>query len=125
MRPAKLLATIALIIAIPAAALADQYQWNDREVAMKGAAILKKGLRVINYCEPCKGGHRDKPVTIATDTAVRRAKSTDPYFEVVVDGHAVDLAYIFVEIVPGSNTFDNVATVLGLKPSKVSAQLTE
>jgi len=125
MRPASLLATIALAIAIPTAAFADQYAWNDRDVAIKGAAVLAQGRRVIHYCEPCKGGHRDKPVTIATETKVRRAKSTDPYYEVVVDGEAVDLAYVFVEVIPGSNTFDNVATVLGLKPHQVSPQLTE
>lgn len=125
MRPATVLATIALAIAIPVTALADQYAWNDRDVAVKGAAVLKQGLRVIHYCEPCKGGHRDKPVTIATKTKVRRAHSTEPYYEVVVDGQAVDLAYVFVERTPGSNTFDNVATVLGLGTYKVSAQLTE
>jgi len=128
MRPATLLATIALAIAIPVTAFADQYAWNDRAVAIKGAAILKKGLRIIEYCEPCKGGHRNKPVKISTKTTVRRAHTrytAANFYEVVVNGEAVDLAYIFVEITPGSNTFANAATLLGLKPHLVSAQLTE
>jgi hypothetical protein len=124
MRPASLLVALALLFA-PLAALADQYQWNDRDVAIKGAKILKKGRRVIHYCEPCKGGQREKPVAISTTTRVRKVKASQPYYEVVVDGRAVDLAYVFVEVAEGSNTFDNVAVALGLDAHGVSARLTE
>lgn len=128
MRIASLLATIALCVAIPTAAFADQYAWNDHDVAMKGAAMLAKGRRFIQYCEPCKGGHREPAVEITTKTVVRKASTRyakDTYYEVVVNGEAVDLAYIFVELEPGSNKFANVAVALGLEPRGVSGQLTE
>lgn len=125
MRPATLLVAIALCVAVPGAALADQYAWNDRKVALDGAKILRKGRRVIHYCEPCKGGNRQGPFEIRTITKVRKAKPGTAYYEVVVDGKAVDLAYVFVEVAAGSNTFDNVAVALGLPAHGVSARLTE
>ena len=124
MRPATLLVSLALLVALPAAAFADQYAWNDRQVAIDGARILAKGRRVIHYCEPCKGDRREAPVTI-TKVIVRKAHATKPYYEVVVDGRAVDLAYVFVEVAAGSKTFDNVAVSLGLQVHGVSARLTE
>jgi hypothetical protein len=128
MRTAILLSAIAaaaaLVIAVPTAH-ADQFQWNDMATAKKGAAVLQKGRRVIHFCEPCKGGHREAPVEIRSTTKVRRAKSSTTYWEVIVDGKAVDLAYVFVEVAEGSNTFDNVALAIGAPASGVSARLTE
>jgi hypothetical protein len=116
---------LVLVATLSTAARADQCAWVDEATAKAGAAVLTAGRRLIDYCEPCKGRNKKAPVAIKADATVRPAGKSGDYFEVVVDGKGVDLAYVFVEIDPKSKRFDNVAAKAGCPTRGVSESIDE
>jgi len=127
MRPPLLvvsLATLATLAAAAPAAHADQCAWVSPEVATRAAAELTHGRRVVHFCEPCKEKNPPPAVTIRADATVEPVASKRPhpeYREVALDGHRVDLAYLFVEQKPGE--FVNVARLAGCPTTDVSDTL--
>jgi hypothetical protein len=102
-------------------ARADQCAWVSEEQAQAAAKILRAASRASDWCEPC-GEHSPKPPRPVTSVEVRPA-GDGQFREVVVNGEAVDLAYVFVERSTGS--FENLAKVAGCPAEGVSASFRE
>ena len=87
-------AAIAFALAAATPALADQCAWNEKAVADKAAALLKKGTTLQEICAAC-GDKKAKPLVV-DHTVV--AQTSDPkFYEVQVNGRGLDLAYVFVD----------------------------
>jgi hypothetical protein len=115
---------IATVTVLTSTARADQCAWVAPEVAERAVAELVRGRRVVHYCELCKPARRSPPVAIrksAVAVAVRARRAYPTYREVILDGRAVDLAYLFVERTRG--VFDNVAALAGCEAHGVSRSL--
>jgi hypothetical protein len=118
----KLLFVLPLAVAsLAGAARADQCAWVTEEQAQAAAKILRAATRASDWCEPC-GEHSPKPPRAVTGVEVRPA-GDGQFREVVVNGEAVDLAYVFVERSPGS--FENLAKAAGCPAEGVSASFRE
>lgn len=90
---------VMLAMAIGAPARADQCAWNSNKVAIAGAALIVEAGKTTAFCQPC-GDAQPAGAVDNTSVEVRQvAKPTgkDPaYFEVVVNGKGVDLAYVYI-----------------------------
>ncbi|HWO17825.1 MAG TPA: hypothetical protein VNO30_03590 [Kofleriaceae bacterium] len=93
-----------------APAHADQCAKNPRSIADQGAALVKKGATVVQFCEPCGD------VAPGTPYTVQSVASRDG--EVLINGVATDLAYLFVQT--GPDELVNVGMRAGCGPSDVS-----
>lgn len=117
--------TFALVTSTTIApARADQCAWIAPDVARRAAAELRPGRRVVHFCQPCFGARRGPPVAIraqAVARKVRERRGATPYFQVILDGKPIDLAYVFVERARGR--FANLAVVAGCETRGVSARL--
>jgi hypothetical protein len=87
-RALSLLAAGALI-ASANTARADQCAKNPKAIAEAAAALVQKGSRVIEYCEPCGDAAPGAPYTVRS-VLVRDG-------QLFVEGSLVDLAYLFVD----------------------------
>ena len=114
------LALFAIILAIfTTTALADQAAYITKEQAEKAAAFLKDKKQIRHYCNPCddKG---DRVEDISTVEAVAVADSK-PYWEVLVNGKGVDLAYVYFQDKKGK--WKNLAKKLKIKVDDVPKSL--
>jgi hypothetical protein len=103
-----MLAALLLILAtVPA--LADQQAWVSRSDADRAAALLQPGSTVRMFCAPC-----GDPTW--TDSEARQVDvvytGSDEYWEVLVNGSGIDLAYTYVE---HDGRWENLALLLGLE----------
>jgi hypothetical protein len=119
MKSAKLIPVIvAAALASCGAARADQCAWNDKEVAAKATEIVKPDAVVLEFCEPCRDKQPGKPFKVKKAT-VREPKAG--YFELVINGHPVDLAYLFVRT--EEDVFVNVGVLANCDPKSVSTEI--
>ena len=83
-----------LLLGSSSAALADQCAWVDAKVAERAATLLRSAKVLQEICRPC-GETKAKALYI---DHVVTAKASDPhYYEVLVNGRALDLAYVFIK----------------------------
>ena len=77
------------------AAHADFCLWNARAVADAALPSLTPGATIQSYCPTCA----DKAATsevVKTAVVEKVPDQKDEYYHVMVNGHAIDLAYTFV-----------------------------
>lgn len=109
-------------LALPTAALADQCAWIDKEQAREAVHYAAKGLKFVELCEPC-GDTLDK-VSVGTIESSKWQNAPDQtHQEVLINGEAKDVAYVFVETVAGSGEFENLAQLARCKTSDVSPKI--
>src|SRR5687767_12245915 len=73
---------------------ADQCAWIPKATAEAAMPFLQPGATWAQLCEPC--GETAPVVRKVEAKPVIRPTSDPKLFEVVVDGHPIDLAYVFV-----------------------------
>ena len=113
-----LFAIILTLFAITA--LADQAAYITQAQAQKAAAFLKDKKQIRHYCNPCddKG---DRVEDISTVEAVAVADSK-PYWEVLVNGKGIDLAYVYYQEKEGGE-WKNLAKKMKIKVDDVQKTL--
>lgn len=105
----KKIVTILLLLALPLVALADQAAWITKEQAKKTVVLLKNKKQIKHYCAPCE----DKTVrTEDVETVAAEHASDENYWEVKINGEAVDLAYLYFQTKDGK--WKNVAKELDI-----------
>jgi hypothetical protein len=127
----KRLLCAATLCAAPAAALADQFAYVTVQQAAAALAELDGQPLVQSYCAPC-GDAKATPVDVQ-EIGIERVWHWDggasvyfdaegrSYWEVMVNGKGIDLAYVYVRGDAGG--WENLAMRLGLSPVDVPRQL--
>jgi hypothetical protein len=107
----KLIISLVILAISAISILADQAAYITKEQAQKAAAFLKDKKQIRHYCAPCddKG---DKVEDISTVEAVA-VESSKPYWEVLVNGKGIDLAYVYFQDKKGK--WKNLAKELMVK----------
>jgi hypothetical protein len=100
------------------AAQADQCAWIPKATAEAAVKYLQPQAEWASYCEPC--GDSKPTYGKVVEGAQIRTTSAPDLWEVVVDGKAVDLAYVFVLRRPSDNKLGNLAFLTGCPTSGVS-----
>lgn len=109
-------ASVAVLAVRPAHA--DQCEWlDDPSVARRAVRELTSHVDFIELCEPC-GDRAPGAPRRAGHVAVR---SVDGHSEVAIDGHPVDLAYVYVQI--SGRLYRNLAMLAGCPTTGVSPRL--
>ena len=112
------LCAAALAMAAPAA-LADQCAWISGAAASKALQILKPGMTVLHFCEPCGDKEPGKPFKVLT---VMSTPKGGGLAEISINGAEEDLAYLFIYM-SKHKTFENAAHLAGC-PAEVVEALT-
>jgi hypothetical protein len=99
------------------AAHADQCAVLDETAAARAVDALRRHPDIVSFCEPCGDAAPGVPVRLSHATARRIAGG----FEVVVDGHAIDLAYAYAQT--SSHRYDNLAALVACPTTGVSPSL--
>ena len=115
MRVVQVLAGVGVLLA-SVAAQADQAAWNSKKDADAGAALIRVGQEIRDYCAPCG----DAAYTARSVSSVSVGQPDPAYWEVRVNGRGVDLAYEYVRI---GGRWKNVAMQIGLQVTGVPAEL--
>lgn len=116
MKVAFVIASVAVLAARPAHA--DQCEWlDDPPTARRAVRELAAHPEFVEMCEPCGD---------AAPGAPRRAgkvalRSVDSHSELAIDGHTVDLAYVYVRI--SGRLYRNLAMLAGCPTTGVSPRL--
>jgi len=127
----KLVLAAAALALVSTAARADQCQWVEDTVARKARLLLRRGLEVSIYCEPCGDKYPSRPFKVS-QVQVNTPDPGQPYTqEVSINGIEVDLAYTFLRRgkqgsgvpTPGA-PFENMAKLVGCPASGVSDKIT-
>jgi hypothetical protein len=113
-------ATLALVATVQSAH-ADQCAWVESSQSSAALRHLVPGQTwILRLCEPC--GERltpeRRPELVLTAASAAREGGLQ---QVVVNGHNVDLAYVFVHV--GNGQFANLAQLSGCPASDVSARV--
>ena len=90
---------------------------GSRRRSREGAAILASTPKVIEFCEPCG----DKAPGTRSRENRRGPRCRAAATRVVVNGHAVDLAYMYVKTV--DTQYENLAQLAGCPATGVSPSL--
>ena len=108
----------ALAMAAPAA-LADQCAWISGAAASKALQILKPGMTVLHFCEPCGDKEPGKPFKVLT---VMSTPKGGGLAEISINGAEEDLAYLFIYM-SKHKTFENAAHLVGCPAEGVSQKV--
>jgi hypothetical protein len=95
---------------------ADQCAWISRQTAKEAATLILTSEKMAKLCEPCGEVHTE----IVTVHKAEARPTQDKFWEVVVDGTPVDLAYTFVEV---DGKMKNVAKLVSCPAVDVSEEL--
>lgn len=105
-------------------AKADQCQVVTQAQADAAVSILRASEQMLEFCEPCGDVSPSVSALVPGEISVRAWNGNNAnatFYEVTVNGRAVDLAYVFV---PGQNGyFDNLAQRVGCTTVGVSERL--
>ena len=116
----KITISIFILAILAITILADQAAYITKEQAQKAAAFLKDKKQIRHYCNPCddKG---DRVEDISTVEAVE-VKESKPYWEVLVNGKGIDLAYVYYQEKEGGE-WKNLAKKMKVKVDDVPKSL--
>lgn len=89
-------------------AWADQCAWVGKEEVTVAFDLIKRGMIVLPYCEPCGDKRPDPPVHVLTTEIRQQDKHL---YSLVINGQEVDLAYLYLQLSDGS--YFNVAKLVG------------
>lgn len=115
-----------VLCAVPPAARADQFAYLDIRQAVAALEALDGQPVLQSFCAPC-GDATATPVAVR-DTGIERVWHWDggarvytdadgrSFWEVVVNGDGIDLAYVYVR---GAGGWENLAMRIGLQPAEV------
>ena len=106
-----------LVLLAAGAAVADQQAWVARSDAEVAAAMIPVNGLIRHYCAPCGDTSWKEEVVRSVEIA---STSVGNYWEVLVNGDGIDLAYVYVETDGG---WRNLAIMLNLEVSDVPKQL--
>lgn len=114
------------LCAVPPAARADQFAYLDIRQAVAALEALDGQPVLQSFCAPC--GDATASQVAVRDIGIERVWHWDggakvyvdadgsSYWEVVVNGEGVDLAYVYVR---GDSGWENLAMRIGLQPIEV------
>jgi hypothetical protein len=111
----------------PASARADQLEWNTLADAKAALQVVEKVRVVRHFCRPC-GETVSTPARVESVEISEVPGGTErdgwgrdvQYWEVLVNGEAVDLAYVYV---PHGGRWLNLAILLDIGASDVPTTL--
>ena len=112
------LAATAVCMFAASVAYADQCAWITQAQAERAKTIIENHPKVIEYCEPCNEKRPGKPYFAWT---VEVEQQEGNYYQVLINGREVDLAYTFVAVSP--TKYENLARKVGCPAVGVSASL--
>jgi hypothetical protein len=116
MKVALLLASAAVLSARPASA--DQCEWlDDASIGRRAARELARHPEYVAFCEPCG----DSAPGVPRHASKVSVEAVDDHTEVVIDGEAIDLAYIYVRT--SDRQYRNLAMLAGCPTTGVSPRL--
>ena len=101
------------LVGVPVHSFADQYAYISREEAMSARDLLSRGTTALEYCRPCGDTHYKKIVVTTVDV---RHTGYENYYEVVINGKGIDLAYVFIY---HNERWTNLAWAIGLEASEM------
>ena len=101
-------------------AWADQAAWISLEAAQKAEKFIKESVQILHYCQPC--GEKSCKIEKVENVITKKVKEhTDPvYYEVYINGNAVDLAYVYVMSEQKQKAWTNLAVQCQIDVTKVS-----
>ncbi len=118
-----------LLLLIAGAAHADQYSYVTVQQAAQALQVIAGDDIVHAFCAPC-GDAQSRPVPVRQVEIGRvwegasaqpyRAGDGQTYWQVHVNGEAVDLAYVYVR---GAGGWENLALQMGLPAEDVPPRL--
>lgn len=109
-------AVAAVLAAAPAAA--DQLEWLQPADAERAQAAIAEVGVIRHFCKPCHD-ESSRPERVETVEIVE-IEDSDGGWSVLVNGSAVDLAYVYV---PHDGSWRNLGMLLDLGPSDVPPRL--
>ena len=113
----------AAFVALPFVASADQCAWINKEQAREAVHYAAAGIKFVDLCEPC--GDTLEKVTVQTIQKSESKQTSDGvHQEIVINGEAKDIAYVYIENVLGSGEFENLATFAKCETADVSKKIT-
>jgi hypothetical protein len=121
MKPFAVRSAAVLLVAsclLPAPAFADQFQWITAEQAETAQAKVAEVGVIRHFCPGC-GDTLSRPERIEA-VEIAPVPDGDGYWNVLVNGDAVDLAYVYV---PHDGAWRNLALLLELDASDVPTKL--
>ncbi|MEQ1761791.1 MAG: hypothetical protein ABL984_01465 [Pyrinomonadaceae bacterium] len=115
----KLIISLFILAISAIAILADQAAYITKEQAQKAAAFLKDKKQIRHYCNPCDDkGDRVEDISVVEAVEVKDSK---PYWEVLVNGKGIDLAYVYFQDKKGK--WKNLAREMKIKVDDVPKSL--
>ena len=115
----KLIIVLIFLSVFAAVAFADQAAYIAQAQAQKAAAFLKDKKQIRHYCNPCDDkGDRVEDISTVDAVAVEGSK---PYWEVLVNGKGIDLAYVYYQEKDGK--WKNLAKKMKIKVDNVPKTL--
>jgi len=109
-----------LLFLLPCAARADQCKVLDEGLKPKVIDLLQAGRRFVEWCEPC---HEAAPGPTKVIEQIDLAPLEKGTLALHVNDHDTDLAFLYVETMPGSGRFVNAAKAVSCPAHDVSAEL--
>ena len=122
----NLIASVSFVAALLAnAAFADQCAYLTKEQALAFASQVSVGQSVYHLCEPCGGSTEDGSVQVSKVESIGVAQvGSSSNYEVVINGKAVDLAYIYKKtatLANNNSVLVNAALLVSCATSGVTA----
>jgi len=114
----SVLVALAVIASGAGVAHADQCQLVDSGTALRAFQLLGDHPYTLAFCEPC--GDRE-PGRVDRVTGVATERDRSGAYQIVLNGHEIDLAYTFVQT--GPDEFENLAKLASCPTSGVSGKL--
>lgn len=115
MRHVRFLLTTAALAGMALPALADQCAWISKEQVTHAFDLLRPGMMVVEFCEPC-GDPRPGARFLVEKTEI--VHQENQYYTLLLNGKEVDLAYLYVKASDG--TFHNMASLAGCQAEGVT-----
>jgi hypothetical protein len=117
MHTSRMTAAAMALVLIAATAWADQAAYISKDQAEEALKLVPLGGTIRHYCEPC--GDTAWTEEAVSEKSVRHT-GYESYYEVLVNGEGVDLAYVYVL---AGETWMNLALHMGLPVRDVSETL--
>lgn len=106
----KIFSVMVLAAVMSVAVFADQAAYISERNAIRASDLIRKQYDLVHYCAPCSDSEQKHEVIQSVEYG---HTGSENYYEVKVNGKAVDLAYIYIQTPNGRWT--NVARHLGIR----------
>lgn len=114
----KVFSVMVLAGVMSIAVFADQAAYITERNAVRASDLLRKQYDLVHFCNPCSDAEQKHEVI---QTVSYNHTGHENYFEVKVNGKAVDLAYIYIQTPDGR--WKNVARHLGIRVRDVPTHI--